>query len=311
MSQRPSFKSPLPSKAALRALPHSRPRTVAAARPANPSLDFRPYGCCDLQSFPSKQADDHTGGESKDMSSSPARCTGEKPQIQLSTGRFRGQIEGKGPFLAGNAGIQPQNRLFFKRKRPDLRMQDSEAGFEYTFQPTSGRNQADSVLKDLVHEHNQLKARVLRQEEVITELYGAQAPALRLLPRGNTAKPQSGSRTSAVSGRRSGSSLSGNQLRPPRPDSNPAFDDWRLISDRRPSFEAGIMRENDSQNLDSVGKSLFLYPSPEGVFGSNGEIRSERVLTGTKRYKSAPRPSRFPKEVFPMAIVSRHRPTLD
>lgn len=299
MANKVVFKSPAPVRTALRAGPRNRPRTVAAARRSNPSIEIRPYE----HNSSIKPGDDSLSAlrmcdkspllsSEQVLSSSPARSV-DRPSGRVEA-RFRLRADGKSQFLAANAGLS-DDRLFHKRKKPDLRcLQDSEAGFEYTFHPLTNRDAKEALLKELLHEHNQLKARVLRQEEVLSELYGAHAPSLRLLNRGSTAKPQ----TRAVA-HRSGSSLSGNQLRPPRPDSTAtlSIEDSLKLAERRQSVESNLLP--DAQNLDSVGRSQFLYPSPDGVFHNT-----------SKRYQSAPRPSRFPKEVFPM-LINRHRQTLD
>jgi len=285
----PPFKSPC-----RRAPPRPRPRTVAASRPS--------LRRCEEASKPA----DSQPPSSERIPHPPPTGSG-KPSD------YYGSPFSRTPAFSGQD--KPDGRLFHLKRgvgsNSDLAAKDM---YECTFQPVQ-KSKADDILRELLQGHQELRAKIDSQEQVLFELCGgaAQVPSLRVLSRDSASRPVA----SSLSARRAQSSLSSVGLRP-KSERPSAFEDYgerqkagkeqrgaSQNSMRGPAWRRRL--KTDRENLDSVGSSLFIYPSSEGVFPAVGA--EDRKEDGSKRYKSAPRPARFPKEVFPMVV--RPRPMLD
>lgn len=278
----PPFKSPC------RLAP--RPRTVAASRPS--------LRRCEEASKPAVAQ--HCSGQ----------LIPHPPAVSRKPSDYYGSpFSGTPAFLAQE---KPESRLFHLKRvtgsNSDLVGKDM---YECTFQPV--QISKEDILKELLQGHQELRAQIESQEQVLFELCGgvAQVPSLRLLSRDSASRPTA----SSLSARRAQSSLSSVGLRP-RSERPSTFEDCgaRHLAGPRGTSQNSVRRptwrrrlKTDRENLDSVGSSLFIYPSSEGVFPIVGA--EDEKGNGQKRYKSAPRPARFPKEVFPMVV--RPRPMLD
>ena len=271
----PSFKSPNRL-----APPRPRPRTVAAPRPTLRRCEETGKTQQSSQELiphppPATRPNNHYG------TPTPSFAGLEKPGFQLKRG------------LSSNT---------------DLTAKDM---YECTFQPMP-KVKTEDMLKELLQGHRELKAKIESQEQVLFELCGggAQAPTLRVLSRDGGMRPPG----SALPARRAYSSLISVSSYRPKSERPSVSDDSaeRILSSdiqrgpNPPSAYHPVWHyklNTDRENLDSVGSSKFIYPSSVGVFPAVTSARQK------KRYKSAPRPARFPKDVFPMMV--RARPMLD
>lgn len=282
----PPFKSP-----SRLAPPRPRPRTVAASRPT-----LRRY------EENSKAAVPHPPGV---LIPHPPPTRPSKPNDYYGS-----PLSGTPAFSAQE---RAEGRLFhLKRGSGSNSNLEAKDMYECTFQPAQ-RLKTEDMLKELLQGHRELRAKIDSQGQALFELCGGvtQVPSLRLLSRDSAQRPM----VSSLSARRAQSSLSAVGTRPSseRPSALEDSEERHRFGERGAS-QNSVRRPNcrrrlktDRENLDSVGSSLFIYPSSEGVFPVVGaETRREDEQ---KRYKSVPRPSRFPKEVFPMVV--RPRPMLE